>query len=594
MRVADYVMLRLQNAGVDRIFLVTGRGSLFLTDAVAKNASLKAVCNHHEQASAFAAIGYAEQRNSLGACLVSTGCASTNVITGVLCAWQDAIPCIFLSGQNILKETSRYTGLKLRSYGQQEADIVKIVEPITKFAKMIEKPEEIFGAMDEALFLATTGRKGPVWIDIPLDLQSSVIDLTTYAPAKEWIAVTKTDFADDLRFVLGTMKSAKRPVLLAGSELKGPKGRDAIRELAETWNIPVAFDGAAVDVYGAGMPVGIGSVGSMGCSRAGNFAVQNADLLLVAGSRLTSIITGPDFCKFAREAKVFAVDVDSTEHEKEGVRIDKLIIGDPSVFLEKLSANVCPADYSPWLKKCLHWKNLFSGVEESFRSDDRVDLYELSEALSENLKIPSTLVTDSGLIEVILPSNIKFRDGIRCIHPFSQGAMGFALPAAIGAWFGCPQLIVAVIGDGSIMMNLQELETIRHNAIPIKIIVVNNNAYSIIRRRQRDLFRKRVIGTDPSNGLSCPDFSQVAKCFGLGYSRIDNRSHLRAGLKDLFMRSGPEICEIMGRDNQEYIEIGHTRSASDNRFVRRPLEDQAPFLDRDLFISELVVKPIDQ
>jgi acetolactate synthase-1/2/3 large subunit len=364
--------------------------------------------------------------------------------------------------------------------------------------------------------------------------------------------------------------------------------------LAESWKIPVTFDGSATDVYGAGMPLGIGSVGSMGCSRAGNFAVQNADLLVVAGSRLTSIITGPDFCKFAREAKVFAVDVDKSEHEKESVHIDRLIIGDPAEFLEKLSSASCPADYSPWLEKCLHWKQLFSTVEDGFHCDERVDLYQLSEVLSENLPIPSTLVTDSGLIEVILPSNIKFRDGLNCIHPFSQGAMGFALPAAIGAWFGKQQTIAAVIGDGSIMMNLQELETIRHNKIPIKIIVVNNNAYSIIRRRQKDLFRRRIIGTDPSNGVSCPDFKKVADCFGLAYTRIEKPSELSNALKKLFSRSGPEICEIMGRDNQEYIEIGHARSATGNRFVRRPLEDQAPFMERGVFLSEMVVDPIDQ
>lgn len=594
MRVADYIMLRLERAGVECVFLVTGRGALFLTDALAKNPNLNPVCNHHEQASAFAAIGYAEQRNGLGACLVSTGCASTNAITGVLSAWQDAIPCIFLSGQNILKETSRHTGLRVRSYGQQEADIVKIVEPITKFAKMIERPEEIFDAMDEALFLATTGRKGPVWIDVPLDLQSSLVDPDSHTPKVFPVSLPGEQFVPEVSEVLEALKNAKRPVILAGGELKGPKGRAALGKLAESWKIPVTFDGSATDVYGAGMPAGIGSVGSMGCSRAGNFAVQNADLLLVAGSRLTSIITGPDFCKFAREAKVFAVDVEKSEHEKESVRIDRLVIGDPAEFLEKLSSAACPSDYSLWLEKCLHWKRLFSAVEDGFHCHERVDLYQLSEALSENLPIPSTLVTDSGLIEVILPSNIKFRDGLNCIHPFSQGAMGFALPAAIGAWFGKPQTIAAVIGDGSIMMNLQELETIRHNKIPIKIVVVNNNVYSIIRRRQKDLFRKRIIGTDPSNGVSCPDFAKVADCFGLAYTRIEKPSQLSNALKELFLRSGPEICEIMGRDNQEYIEIGHARSAAGNRFVRRPLEDQAPFVDRGLFLSEMVVDPIDQ
>jgi len=593
MRVADYIMLRLANAGVDRVFLVTGRGSLFLTDGLAKSARLKPVCNHHEQASAFAAIGYAEQRNGLGACLLSTGCASTNAITGVLSAWQDAVPCIFVSGQNTLKETTRHTGLGLRTYGQQEADIIRIVEPVTKFAKMIEAPEEIFGAMDEALYLATSGRKGPVWIDIPLDLQSSLVNVDSYTPQVFFESIDE-QIGDDISVVLELLKNAKRPAILAGGELKGPKGRAVLGKLGESWKIPVTFDGSATDVYGAGMPAGIGSVGSMGCSRAGNFVVQNADLLLVAGSKLTSIITGPDFCKFAREARVIVVDVDDTEHQKESVRIDKIIVSDPAGFLERLSSAACPADYSHWLDKCLHWKRLFLGIEPSFQGDDRVDLYQLAAALSNNLPNPATVVTDSGLVEVILPSNIQFRDGIKCIHPFSQGAMGFALPAAIGAWFGGATAIVAVVGDGSIMMNLQELETIRHHEIPIKIIVVNNNAYAIIRRRQKDLFRKRIIGTDPSNGVSCPDFAKVADCFGMGYTRIENPSQLEFGLKELFTRKGSCLCELIGRHDQEYIEISHARSVAGNRFVRRPLEDQSPFLDRDVFLSELLVPPVDQ
>jgi acetolactate synthase-1/2/3 large subunit len=594
MRVADYIMLRLEQAGVGHVFLVTGRGALFLTDALAKNGNLRPICNHHEQASAFSALAYAEQRSELGACLVSTGCASTNTITGVLSAWQDAVPCVFISGQNTLRETCRHTGVGVRTYGQQEADIVGIVRPITKFARMIEKPEEIFEVMDEALFLATSGRKGPVWIDVPLDLQSALIDPDSRTPGRFEPPPIGAPFSQDFAEVLRGLCQARRPVILAGGELKGPRGKAALKRVAECWKIPVTFDASATDIYGSGMPFGIGSVGSMGCSRAGSFALQNADYLVALGSRLTSIITGPDFCKFARHARVVAVDVDGGEHEKESVKIDKLIVCDPVEFLERLGTESCCADFSSWLEKCLHWKSIFEPIEPQFRSNERVDLYQLAESLSEALPDPSTIVTDSGLIEVILPSNIKFRDGLNCIHPFSQGAMGFALPGAIGAWFGRPQLVVAVIGDGSIMMNLQELETIRHHQIPLKIIVVNNNAYSIIRRRQRDLFRKRIVGTDASNGVSCPDFSKVAACFGFNYSRIERPSELTDALKSLFSRNGPEICEIMGRENQEYIEVGHARSATDNRFVRRPLEDQAPFLSRELFLSEMLIDPIDQ
>ncbi|ANK83897.1 MULTISPECIES: thiamine pyrophosphate-binding protein [unclassified Rhizobium] len=593
MRVADYIMQRLAEAGIGHVFLVTGRGALFLTDALAKHAELQGISVHHEQSASFAAAAYAHQTGGLGACLVSTGCASTNTITGVLSAWQDGIPCIFISGQNTLKETSRYTGIPLRTYGQQEADIISIVQPITKYAKMITSAEEIVEAMDTALTLANTGRKGPVWIDVPLDLQSAQIDPETIARASQ-APVLPIATQQDMDAVVAALSAAKRPVVLIGNGLRSSGAADAFRQFVERWNVPVTFAASAPDAYGSANARSIGSVGSMGCSRAGNFAVQNADLLLVLGCRLTSLTTGPDFCKFARAAKIVVVDIDQVEHSKETVQIDRFVHAELANFLERINAADCEPANAAWMAKCQHWKAIFSGPEPDFRHAERVDLYELAECLTELMPPSSTLVTDSGLNEVILPTNIQFSDGMTAVHPAMQGAMGFALPAAIGAYYAKPQPVIAVIGDGSIMMNLQEFETIRYRNLPVKVIVINNNVYSIIRRRQQELFRKRVIGVDPANGVSAPDFSKVAACFELDYIRIDAPDQLRSGLEDLLSRDGPVLCEIMGREDQEYIELGQTRSAIDRRFVRRPLEDQAPFLDRDLFLSEMVIEPIDQ
>lgn len=594
MRLADYVMNRLSAAGIRQVFLVTGRGALFLSDALAKHPELEPVSVHHEQSAAFAAVAYAQQSQGLGACLVSTGCASTNTITGVLSAWQDGVPCVVISGQNILKETTRHTGIPLRTYGQQEADIIEMVRPITKFATMITEPQEIRAAMDTALRLANTGRKGPVWIDIPLDLQSAQIEPDTLRA--EIVPETGGAALNDVQFasVLEDLRQAKRPVVLLGSGIRSAGAEYAFRTFAESWRLPVTFTASAPDTYGSAMPQSIGSVGSMGCSRAGNFAVQNSDFLLILGSRLTSLTTGPEFCKFARAAKVVVVDIDPVEHSKETIRIDTLVHADLLDFLTRVNQmQAYPAD-SVWLQKCQEWKTVFGGVEPVFQSGDAVDLYELADCLGEALPRNSALVTDSGLIEVILPTNVRFKDGVHCIHPASQGAMGFALPAAIGAHYAGAQLTLAVIGDGSIMMNIQELETIRHRKLPIKIIVVNNNVYSIIRRRQRDLFRKRIIGTDPDNGISCPDFEKVATCFDFDYIKIEKTSQLRSEIKGLLNKDGPVICEIMGRPDQEYIELGQTRSEINHRMVRRPLEDQIPFLDRALFLSQMLVDPIDQ
>ncbi|MBK57157.1 MAG: thiamine pyrophosphate-binding protein [Flavobacteriaceae bacterium] len=596
MRVADYVMNRLVNEGVNHIFQVTGRGALFLSDAVAKHEELKSISLHHEQSCSYAAVGYAEQKKSLGACLVSTGCASTNAITGVLSAWQDGVPVIFISGQNILKETSRFTGLKIRTFGQQEADIVSLVRSITKFSAMISDPNEIESMMDKAIELAMSGRKGPVWLDIPLDIQSAQVE---FDPKESPLNLKISDDrlspnTEEVKEVAFDLASAERPVCLIGKGVLSSGAEELLSEFVERWGIPLTFTPSASDIFGAEHDLSIGSVGSMGCSRAGNFAVANSDYLLVLGSRLNSLTTGADHCKFAREAKITVVDIDPIEHSKETIKIDSFIQSDISSFLEDLQEYAPSERKETWLKQCFHWKNIFAGVENEFKSEKEIDLYELSSCFSESLPFGSTLVTDSGLIEVILPSNIGFRSGVRCIHPASQGAMGFALPAAIGVQMASDNPVITVIGDGSIMMNLQELESIRYQSLPIKIIVINNNVYSIIRRRQKDLFRRRTIGTDPENGVSCPDFSSLADCFGLSFLKIERTSDLKAGINEMFDKKGPVLCEIIGREDQNYIEVGQAKSLIEKKFVRRPLEDQQPFLSRKKFLAEMVIDPIDQ
>ncbi|WP_280842064.1 thiamine pyrophosphate-binding protein [Haematospirillum sp. H1815] len=593
MRVADYIMSRIEQAGVDRIFTVTGRGSLFLTDALARNSALGAVCVHHEQSAAFAAIAYAAQTHGIGVCLVSTGCASTNVITGVLSAWQDQIPLVVISGQHYLQETTRYTGKKIRTFGQQEADIVSIVSPITQYAHMVSTKDEIVHVMDEALSCAYMGRKGPVWIDVPLDVQSARLDLGVQDVTAFKVPELPRASDKDIETLLGLLRSSKRPVILLGSGVKSSGAQEDFINFVRAWSLPVTYAASAPDTYGSAHDLSLGSVGMMGCSRAGNFAVQNSDLLLVLGCRLTSLTTGTDVCSFARAAKKVVVDIDLHEHRKNDIRIDHLVCSDVAYLLRRLNEAQPSVTDQAWLAKCQHWKKVFSPVEPHFKDDKAIDLYELADCLSTALPRPSTLVTDSGFIEVILPTNIRFPEGINCIHPVSQGAMGFALPAAIGAFYGKPQTVVAVVGDGSIMMNLQELEVIRYHQIPLKIIVVSNNAYSIIRRRQSGLFRGRTIGTGLDDGVSCPDFSKVAVCFGMDYMRIDHPGDLQDQLNRLMGYQGPVVCEIAGRMDQEYIEVGYAKDPVSGRLVRRPLEDQSPFLDRSIFFSEMVVDPVD-
>jgi len=592
-RVADYIVQRLYDSGVKHIFNITGRGTLFLSDALARHEKMKSIATHHEQGAAFAAVAYAQHNEKIGACLVSTGCASTNTITGLLCAWQDNVPCIFVSGQNKLSQTSRHTGVAVRTYGQQEMDIVRVVESLTKYAVMVEDPEKIAYEIDRALYMANEGRKGPVWIDVPLDIQNMRVKPEML---ERFVPENKTGLEprhEDLKLVAEALREAKRPVLLLGSGVSSAHAIPELEQFLETCPMPVTFASSAVDAYGADRTLSIGAVGSLGATRAGNFAVQNADLVLVIGCRLSTVTTGDEYEKFARAAKVIVIDVDAVEHSKNTVTIDHLILCDAKKFLAALlKENIVPA-WKDWIEKCLHWKTIFPKCEEKYKKSKRVDLYYLGEVLSHTLPDEAVLVTDSGLTELIIPSTVSFKKGQRCIHPSSQGSMGYALPASVGAHYSHGGDVIAVIGDGSIMMNLQELETIRFLSVPVKIIVVNNSGYAVIRMRQAELFRERTIGTDASNGLGLPALEKVARCFDIPYVKIDDSSNLAQKLERVLKTEGPVLCEILTVENQEYIRNSHALN-SKKRAVRRPLEDQAPFVDRKLFLSEMIIEPIDQ
>lgn len=590
MRLADFVFEKLADHGADTVYLVTGRGALFLTDAVAKSKRLRPVCTHHEQSAAYAAAARAQLHNALSVCLVSTGCASTNTVTGVLSAYQDGLPVVFISGQNVLKETTYFTGHKLRTYGQQEANIIEIVKSITKYAVTVTDPRQIRQQLEQAIYLANEGKKGPVWIDIPLDLQSAQIESDELAAFVAPDSPVQAPVAD-LDYLRSALAQAQRPVLLIGSGIRSADMLAPFAEFAEANQIPVVYTPSSADCYPLGRPLSVGSLGSMGCSRAGAFAVQNADCVVVLGNRLSSITTGVDLCKFARNARLIVVDLDQDEHQKNELKIDRLIVQDLRFLFERLGPQRLSGDTAAWVARCQHWKTVFAR-EPYFASDERIDLYDLMPALSSALADDAIVITDSGLIEVILPSNLDFAGQRRAIHPVSQGAMGFSIPAVLGVADAGRQTVV-VVGDGSFMMNMQELETIRAHKIPLKLLVVNNNVYSIIRRRQQELFRNRTIGTDPGNGVTVPSFEKVAALFDFGYVRIDTLEGLQAGIAQVLQSEGPVLCEIMGKDTQEYVEVSHAKNSA-GKFVRRPLEDQWPFLEREQFLSEMLVEPIDQ
>lgn len=588
-RVADYVMQKLVEVGANKLFCVTGRGMLYLSDALAKCKDIEGVFVHHEQAGAYAAMAYSQISQKIGVCMVSTGCASTNAITPILCAWQDDIPMIVISGQNKLNETTRYTRLPIRTYGQQEADIVSLVKPVTKYATMIIKAEEIVFEMEKALYMAMNGRKGPVWIDIPLDIQSAQIELNKmkhFEPINKNLFVSQTDLND----VIDKLYNSKRPLILFGSGIRSANAIEELKILIKTTEIPAVYANSAVDILDSRLDLLIGCVGAMAANRAANFAIQNADLIIVLGCRMTTMITGENLNHFAREADIITIDIDKFEHKKLGNKIQKQIIVDVKCFIQTLLGQKLPKTKKEWQEKCQHYKQIFPKCEERFKQNKQVDLYHLSEILETTLDNDAICVVDAGLEELIIPTTINFKERQRCIHPVSQGAMGYALPAAMGAFLASNRQVVAIIGDGSIMMNLQELQTINHNNIPIKILVINNNCYAVIRRRQEELFR-RSIGTDFKNGVSCPDFKKVASCFGFEYKKINSTNELKT-LKDILKIPKHLICEIMAKEDQIYIHSSYRRGEN-GKFMQPPIEDQSPFIDRVLFKKEMIIKPIE-
>lgn len=591
-RVADYVIQRLSEEGIGHLFMVTGRGILYLSDAVAKNEHVQPISVHHEQAAAYAAVAYSQYNNRLGACLISTGCASTNAVTGVLNAWQDGVPSIFISGQNKLHETVRFTGKSIRTFGSQEADILPVISSITKYSTMVMDASTIGEEMDKAIYYATHGLKGPVWVDIPVDIQNMRVDpeqLSHWTTSQE--EILKPSEAD-INWLIEELSKAERPVLLIGNGVRAAKAVDDLYAFLKETPLPVVFSGSAVDIYGIDNTLSIGTVGTIGGTRSGNFTIQNSDLVISLGCRLSPMLTGSEYSKFARSARLAVVDIDKSEHSKDTVKIDRLIISDAKEFLNALRNKKVQAADDAWIEKCLHWKNLFPKCEDVYKQSDKVDLYYLAETLSRHIADNEVVLCDAGLEEIIIPSVMNLKKGQRCLHPASQGCMGVALPAAIGAYYSCGHPVTTVIGDGSIMMNLQELQTISHYKIPVRIIIVNNRVYSVIRKRQVELFRSRTVGTDPENGVSCPDFEKVAHCFGLPYIRINGTQELSAKLADLNVWDGPVICEILAVENQDYIRSSAAFN-SDRRFVNRPIEDQAPFVDRELFKKEMIIEPID-
>jgi acetolactate synthase I/II/III large subunit len=588
-RVADIVASFLVDQGVKDIFTLTGGGAMFLNDGIASNDDINAICNHHEQACAMGAVAYAKYKNGLAAAMFSTGCGSTNAITGLLDAWQDSAPVIFISGQIKRKETSRNSQTSLRQFGVQEADIVSIVESLTKYAVMVNEPEDILYHLEKAAHLALTGRPGPVWIDIPLDVQGFSIDtneLKHFIPKIE----TNQEIKGMEQFI-EMYEQAERPIILAGNGVRLSGSVDKLREFASKNNIPCAVSYLATDYFEQDNPNYVGRLGIKG-DRAGNFALQNSDLIISLGSRLSVCLTGFEYELFARESKLIVVDIDKDEHKKNTVNIDQLICADVGDFLENIENKITPKASKDWQNKCIHWKNKWPVYQGGYDTDT-VNMYEFIKVLSELASEDSIVVSDAGSSYYVTSQSFTLNNKKqRYITSGAQADMGFTLPAAIGACIAANKPVIGITGDGSFQLNIQELQTIKHYNLPVKLIVWNNNGYLSIRATQNKFFDGRRIGTDPESGVSFPEVEKIASAYELPYVKINNVAELREKLADVIATSGPVICEVMCPENQEIIPAVSAVKNDDGSMTSKPIEDMYPFLDRGEFFSDMIVSPL--
>ncbi|MBT6231165.1 MAG: thiamine pyrophosphate-binding protein [Candidatus Scalindua sp.] len=596
MRVCDLIVDYFYQLGVDTIFTVTGGGAMFLNDGLASHERMKAICNHHEQSSAMAAVGYAKFRNDYGVAMVTTGCGATNAITGVLDAWQDNVPCIFVSGQVKSKETCHNADVPLRQFGVQEADIVAVIKTITKYSVMLSDPEDILFELQKATFIAKSGRPGPVWLDVPLDMQGVIVKpqkIKQYTPDVVARKIPSPSVSE-IRTLHTMLSKAKRPIIIAGNGIRLGNCNAEFKNLVETLNIPFAVSYLAVDLLPSNHPEYVGRLGIKG-DRAGNFAVQNSDLVISLGCRLSVALTGFEYQSFAREAKLIVVDIDKEEHKKGTVEIDVMIHSDLGEFFRATGNIEAKPEWLQWREMTHKWREQWPVVLPDYANEKNgINKYYFIEKLIEQLDDDSVVVSDAGSTYYVTSQALKIRANQRYLTSGAQADMGFTLPAAIGAAIAKKGEVIGITGDGSLQMNIQELQTLVHSNVPVKLVVWNNNGYLSIRATQRKFFSGRELGTDYNSGISFPKVEKISQAYGIPYYKAETSSNLPDMIKSLLDETGPAILEVMCPHNQEIIPAVSSIKLPNGKMVSKPLEDMYPFMEREEFLKNMIISPVDE
>jgi len=566
-KVSDYIFDFLQSKGIDTIFSVSGGAAAHLLNSV-KEKNFKYICNYHEQACAMAAEGYARIANKPACVLVTNGPGSTNTLTGVVGAYQDSIPMIIISGQVPVDQSlGSLKDITLRQLGVQECDIISMVKPITKYAIQITNPNNIVSCLEKAYQEATTGRKGPVWLDIPLDVQNAKIDPKEY-------------FVDD---IINIILKSKRPIIVTGNGIHLSNSEKEFLEIKDKLQIPIVSTWTSKDLLNHNDPLFVGNFGLLG-ERAGNFAIQNADLLLILGSRMSIPNVGYQHQSFSPNSIKIMVDIDENELKKPTIKIDYPINRDLKFFLSVLKTrlkNQNIPDWTNWINKTQAWKKKHPVFQPEYKiNDKKINSFYFMEVLSNKLTDNNIVVTDMGTSYTCTMQSLQMNGKARLFTSSACCSMGFGLPGAIGAYFADPSKdILLIAGDGGIQMNIQELQTVIHNKIPLKIFLLNNNGYLAISLMQDNLFKSNYIGSNPDSGISNPNFVKLADAYGFKTYIFNNNIELEKGIDEVLSTKGPVLCEIKMIENQLLIPRVQSSKDKNGKIISNSLENMFPYLN---------------
>jgi len=596
MRVSDFIFKFLTDRGVDTVFMIAGGQAMYLVDALYQNNKVEVICTHHEQSAGMSADAYGRLTGKVGVALVTAGPGAVNVINGVAGGWTDSAPMMVISGQSALACVQYQQSHSIRQYGIQGINIKPIVEKITKYFVTVDDPAKILYYMSKAYYLALSGRPGPVWIEVPLDVQKMEVPTRLLeefvAPLDDFDNVL---LRQQVTEVLKSLASSKRPIFLIGQGIRLGQSVKDFNHVLEKFKIPVLTSRLGIDLINSDNRLYVGRPGNYG-ERSANFAIQNSDLIIAAGCRLASALVGHDPKNFGKYAKKIMVDIDKEELDKPGVKIDIKIRNDTKAFFTEIlrQSDLCALpDFTEWINQCNYWKKTYPVVLGHYKKEKPVNSYYFTEKLSEFATADDVITVDTGTCFHVACQTWKIKKNQRFLTTGGLSSMGYWV-AVIGACMANKRKRTVVItGDGSLQMNIQEFATIKHNNLPIKVFIFNNNGYLLIRHTQKNFMDGRLLGEGPDTGVWCPDSLKIAEAYGIKGVRINSVKEVTHKIAEVMNYDGPVICDVMTPEWQLIIPRISSKKKPDGTLISMPYEDMYPFLDRKEFLSNMLVKPAD-